>query len=177
MKSIKRLTKHSLKHVIALGLGLLAFLVTAAPALAATATSNMSVTASVSGICTISAGTLAFGAYNPVSAAPVDGTATVTVACTSGLSAAITLGQGANADTGSSDAAPLRRMTDDGTNFLSYSLFQDDGRTVIWGNNTATDVEIVGTGVGFTVFGRITAGQTDVPVGNYSDTVVATVTF
>lgn len=37
-------------------------------------------------------------------------------------SATITLGQGSNADTGSTDAAPIRRMKANTSDFLSYSL-------------------------------------------------------
>jgi spore coat protein U-like protein len=148
---------------------------------AATETSNLSVTATVTANCSISTAPVAFGAYDPVvvnASADRDATGTVTVACTSGASAAVTLGQGANADTGSTDDVPLRRMTDDGTNFIEYGLFTDVGRATVWGNDTDTDVAHTGTGaaVGLTVYGRIPAGQ-NVPAGSYTDTVVATVTF
>ncbi|HLS97556.1 MAG TPA: spore coat U domain-containing protein [Porticoccaceae bacterium] len=148
---------------------------------AATATDNLAVSATVSANCTIATGALAFGAYDPISAnasADLDATGTVTVTCTDGAAVAISLGQGANADTGSTDAAPLRRLTD-GTDHLTYSLFSDSGRTTVWGNDATVDVETAGTGVAeeHTVYGRITAGQTDASAGSYSDTVVATVTF
>ena len=147
-------------------------------AMAGTATSNMSVSATVSDSCTISAGALAFGAYDTVAGSAVDGTATLSVACTQGASSTITLGQGANADSGSTDAAPLRRLAN-GTDTLSYALFQDSGRSTVWGNTG-------GTGAGYTassaaptdvtVYGRIAASQS-VPAASYSDTVVATITF
>src|SRR5262245_28710611 len=56
---------------------------------AATATSTMNVSATVSNTCTISAGALAFGTYDPVSAnasLPLRATATLTVNCTNGAS-------------------------------------------------------------------------------------------
>ena len=159
-------------------LAALVAIVFAAPAFAGTSTSNMNVSATVSNNCTISAGALSFGTYDTVSGSAVDSTATLSVACTEGASSTITLGQGANADTGSTDAAPLRRMAA-GAERLSYSLFQDTGRTTAWGNTA-------GTGVGYTasssaasnqtVYGRIAASQ-DVPAGSYTDTVVVTVTF
>jgi len=62
--------------------------------------------------------------------------------------------------------------------FLSYSLFQDVGHTTVWGNTGGTGVANTGTGsqTAITVYGSVAAGQ-NVPSGNYSDTVVATVTF
>src|SRR5260370_490689 len=64
-----------------------------------TGTINLSVSATVSANCTISTSALAFGSYDPVSAnasAALDGTGGVTVTCTNGAAAAITLGQGTN---------------------------------------------------------------------------------
>jgi len=147
----------------------------------ATATSNLSVTASVTANCTISTAPVAFGAYDPVStnaATALNGTGTVNVTCTSGASTTVTLGQGSNANTGSTDAAPARRMKDATTHFLTYSLFQDSGRLTVWGNTAGTGVANTGTGsqVAVTVYGAVDAGQ-NVTAGSYSDTVVATVTF
>jgi len=90
----------------------------------------------------------------------------------------LTLGQGSHANTGSSDAAPLRRLQDSGSNVLTYSLYQDSGRNTVWGNTALTGVSHTGTGsaTSVTVYGQIAAGQ-NVPAGNYSDVVVATVTF
>ena len=148
---------------------------------AATATSNLSVTASVSANCSISTSAVAFGAYDPVgthAASPLNGTGSVSVTCTSGASTTVTLGQGSNADTGSTAAAPLRRMKDAGTNFLSYALYSDTGRTTTWGDTAPTGLPHTGTGTltALTVYGQIPAGQ-NVPATSYSDTVVATVTF
>jgi spore coat protein U-like protein len=159
----------------ALALGLVA------AASAATATSNLSVTATVSANCAISTSAVAFGAYDPVAAnasADLDATGTVSVTCTSGAAADISLGQGANANAGSTDAAPLRRMSNGASGFLSYALYSDTGRTTVWGNTVATDVGHTGTGTqaNLTVYGRVPGGQ-NVATGNYSDTVVATVTF
>jgi spore coat protein U-like protein len=149
---------------------------------ATTATSNLSVTASVSASCSITTAPVAFGAYDPVvtnATAALNGTGTVTVTCTSGASTTITLGQGLNANTGSTDAAPARRLVDGGgTNYLSYALYQNTGRTTVWGNTAGTGVANTGTGTAsaVTVYGAVAAGQS-VPAGSYSDTVVATVTF
>jgi spore coat protein U-like protein len=148
---------------------------------AATQTANLTVTATVSASCSISTTPLAFGAYDPVganSAAPLDASGAVIVTCTNGAATTVTLGQGAHANTGSSDTTPLRRMQATGANFLSYSLYQDAGRTTIWGNTAGTGVGHTGAGTATSVavYGRIAAAQ-NVVSGAYSDTVVATVTF
>jgi spore coat protein U-like protein len=147
---------------------------------AGTNTADLDVSATVTANCTISTAPLAFGAYDPITANAVsslDGSGTVTVTCTNGSSAVITLGQGANPDAASEDTAPLRRMTD-GTNFLAYSLFSDAARTIAWGNTAGTGANHTGSGMAtnLTVYGSVAAGQ-NVPAGSYSDTVVATVTF
>jgi spore coat protein U-like protein len=148
---------------------------------AGTATSNLSVTASVTANCTISTSPVAFGAYDPVSAnasSPLTGSGAVNVTCTSGAATKVTLGQGSNADTGSTDAAPVRRLNDGSTNYLSYQLYTDNGYSTVWGNTAGTGVAHTGTGTqtAITVYGSVAAGQ-NVPSGSYSDTVVATVTF
>lgn len=148
---------------------------------AGTATANLDVSATITANCTISTAPLAFGAYDPIvanAAGALDGTGTVTTTCTNGSAATVTLGQGANADTGSTDAIPLRRMNDGGTNYLSYFLYSDSGRTTVFGNTDVTGKGETGTGgtVNTTVYGRVTGGQNK-PAGNYTDTVVATVTF
>lgn len=157
------------------------FLAASSASQAGTATSNLSVTATVSANCTISTAPVAFGAYDPIVAnatTALNGTGTVTVTCTTGSAATITLGQGTNPATGSTDTAPLRQMKDSGTDVLAYSLFQDTGRTTVWGNTAGTGVAETGTGTvqNVTVYGAVPAGQ-NVPAASYSDTVVATVTF
>jgi len=146
-----------------------------------TAQANLSVTASVTANCTISTTAVAFGAYDPITAnasTALDGTGSVSVTCTSGASAKVTLDQGANADTGSTDTVPARRLTDGSSHYLSYTLYQDSGRTTAWGNTAATGVASTGTGsaVSLSVYGSVSSGQ-NVPAGSYADTVVATVTF
>lgn len=148
---------------------------------AQTATDSLAVSADVTASCTIATAALAFGNYDPVVAnatADLDGTGTVTVTCTTGSGATITLAQGANADTGSTAAAPLRRLLNGTTNYLNYSLFSDTTRTAVWGDDATVDVATTGTGAAdaHTVYGRIPAGQNQ-PAGAYADTVVATVTF
>ena len=144
---------------------------------AATATANLSVSATVTNNCTISTVALAFGSYDPVVAnasTNLDGTGTVVVACTKGSTATIGLGTGANA------SGSIRRMKDAGTNYLTYELYQDSGRSTVWANSGAGLLSPVAApskaARNFTVYGRVASNQ-DVPAGSYTDTVVATVNF
>jgi spore coat protein U-like protein len=153
----------------------------AAPAMAGTATSNLSVTATVPVSCTISADPIAFGNYDPIGSNatdPLTAAGSVTTTCTTGTSATITLGQGINANAGSTDAVPMRRLKDTGSNYLSYGLYQDSGLGTVWGNTAGTGVSDPGDGTArvTNVYGSISGAQ-NVPAGSYSDTVVATVTF
>jgi spore coat protein U-like protein len=147
------------------------------PAFAGTDASNLSVSATVINNCTINTSPAEFGSYMY----DYDGnnaTGTIDALCSASSSATITLGQGANAAPGSTDASPSRRLSNGTGGFLNYNLYQDSSATLIWGNTSGTGVVIndSGTGVTKTVYGKIPSGQ-NVPAGSYTDTVVATITF
>ena len=149
----------------------------AAPAVAQTDSDSFNVSANVSKNCSITTTPVSFGVYDPVVAnatAPLDGTGAVIVTCTKGAGTSIDLGLGTN-PTGST-----RRMTAGGGDFLTYQLYQDSGRTTVWGSGGSAGQTIAGAPSKaprtFTVFGRVPAGQ-DVPAGSYADTVIATINF
>lgn len=144
---------------------------------AATANANLNVSASVASNCTISTAVLDFGTYDPVgtnAATDLDGTGTVTIACTKGASATIGLGLGSNA------SGTTRRMTDGSGNFLDYELYQDVSHSTVWSNSGAGLLSPVAApskaSRNFTVYGRVPSNQ-DAAAGSYNDTVVATVNF
>ena len=144
---------------------------------AATATANLAVSATVTTNCTISTAALAFGLYDPVvthASTDLDGTGTVTVACTKGSTATVGLGLGANA------SGTTRRLTDGSSNYLTYEMYQNAGRTTLWGNSGGDLLSPVAapskTARDFSVYGRIVSNQ-DATAGSYTDTVVATVNF
>lgn len=129
--------------------------------------------------CVISTLPVVFGVYDPTGANAASNrsaTGSVTVTCTLGASATVTLGQGAQA-VGAVDAAPVRRMAS-GADRLGYFLYQDVGATTVWGNTSGSGVSATADGLPHvhTVYGVIPAGQ-NVPSGIYGDVVVATVTF
>jgi spore coat protein U domain-containing protein, fimbrial subunit CupE1/2/3/6 len=144
---------------------------------AGSATSSLSTTGTVANNCTISTAAVAFGSYDPVVAnasANLDGTGSLTVACTKG--AATTFGL----DLGSNASGSTRRLTDGASNYLTYQFYQDSGRSTVWGNSGA-DLYTPAAAPSkaarvFTVYGRVPSNQ-DVPAGSYSDTVTATVNF
>ena len=148
----------------------------AAPALAQTATSNLTVSATVAKNCSITTTAVAFGSYDPIVAnatTPLDGTGSVVVTCTKGSGSRIDLGLGSNA------AGSVRRMLG-GTDTLTYELYTDTTRSTVWGAGAGAG-QTIATAPNknprtFTVYGRVPAGQ-DVGAASYADTVVATINF
>ncbi len=147
------------------------------PALAGTATGNITLSASVPASCTIQTAPVDFNAYNSTNGSTLASGA-MYVTCTNGAPVTITVNQGANPGNGSTDAAPVRRLSNGSGSFLAYQLFQDSDKTQIWGNTSGTGQTFTGTGSpeGFTFYGTIYPQQTP-SAGNHTDTVVATVSY
>jgi len=149
---------------------------------AGTATDNMAVTTDVGISCTITVADLTFTSYDPTYGVDNDSTGSVTSTCTTGGSVVLTLGQGANADSSSTDAAPIRRMV--GTTgaaagtYLNYGLYQEGGRTTVFGNTSGTGGSFTATGGAdvTTVYGRIPKEQA-AAVGSFVDSVSVTLTY
>ena len=137
---------------------------------------DLAVSASISGNCTISTIAVGFPAYDPIvthaSAADDSTSGSVTIACTKNTSATIGLGQGG------SYLGGTNRMTD-GTNFLTYALYQNSTHATAWTTSGVGLMSVVPTSkapVSYTVYGSIPGNQ-DLPAGTYNDTVVASVNF
>lgn len=140
----------------------------ATPALAASTSTTFTVSATVVASCSVSASNLAFGSYTGT--ANVDQTSTISVTCTNGTDYSVALNDGANA------SGSTRRMVNGGTNYLTYEMYSNAGRTTVW--NAASPVAGTGNGSAqsITLYGRVPSGQ-NVPAGSYSDTVQVTVTY
>lgn len=155
-------------------LALLTGLGSASTGWAATATDTFQVTATVPDECIISATDMAFGNYSVTAGTAVDGATTLSVTCSGGTAYEVSLDAGA----GSGATATTRKMTS-GANTLDYSLYQDAGRTQVWGD-TAGSNTVSGSGTGsaqtINVYGRISASQA-AAAGAYSDTITATISF
>ncbi|MBM3820680.1 MAG: spore coat protein U domain-containing protein [Acidimicrobiia bacterium] len=163
--------KRTCAAVVAAGLILVG---TSLPAEAAE-TATLTVSASVTNNCTISAAAISFAAYDPVVAnatANLDGEGRVTIACTKGAVPTIGLGAGSNA------SGSTRRLAS-GAEMLTYEIYQNSSRSTVWnggGGILTTTAAPSKAPRDYTVYGRITGGQ-DVAAGTYTDTIVATVNF
>ncbi len=142
---------------------------------AATATANFEVRIQIVSECRINSATdLDFG-VSGVLAADLDLTSTITVQCTAGTPYSIGIGAGGGVGATESN----RLMTGPGLQTIGYSLWRNAGRTLNWGTSIGVDT-LAGTGTGaaqaVTVYGRVPAQATP-GVGNYADTVTATITY
>jgi spore coat protein U-like protein len=164
---------HPVKSALpAITLGILALGLTPIAAIAATATTTFSVTATVQATCLVSATPMAFGTYTGAGATS---TSAVSVTCTN--TTPYNVGLSAGSATGAT--VTTRSMTGPGAALLGYALFSDAARTVNWGQTIGTDT-VTGTGNGLaqaiTVYGQA-AGSQYVAPGAYTDTITATVTY
>lgn len=129
--------------------------------------------------CTISTTPLAFGTYNVFSSSPLDSSAQVSFRCTGLIQLFVTV----DLDKGGAATFGARRMQQGAEN-LSYNLYMDAARTVIWGDGTGGTqhyqqlivLSLLGQTINIPLYGRIPAGQ-DVAAGPYTNTVVATIDF
>jgi spore coat protein U-like protein len=130
------------------------------------------VTAQAEANCTISTTSVAFGSYDVFSATPRDANGTVQIDCTPRENIQVTLSSG-------SSSVFNPRTLRSGSNILNYNLFRNAARTQIWGDGSAGTSTSSANNVRnttLTVYGRVPAAQ-DAAVGNYADTIVATVIF
>jgi len=133
--------------------------------------------------CTVSATTLAFGAYDTINA--LNGTSTITVTCTHTNNPAVRFDYVVALSSGPGTYAS-RQMTATGDT-LTYNLYTSAAQTTVWGDGTSATATVAGSfvvsgGVGRsgsdtqTVYGRIGAAQNVLP-GAYSTASPITVTI
>ncbi len=121
--------------------------------------------------CTVSVTPVNFGNYSPFAAA-LDSTGQVSVNCTGVASYTVTMNAGIHG--GGSFVG--RRMSN-GQSALSYQLYSDAARTMVWGDGSggSTSVSAPSSGA-LTVYGRVPARQ-NVSAGAYSDTILVTIDY
>jgi spore coat protein U-like protein len=163
------------KYMLVIGLAACLAL-SVASAQAATATGDLTVSATVSGACSVDASSaLAFGTF--VLSAGIDITdgisTTFTVTCTAGVNYSVVLNSGLHGVGG-----PQRKMASAGTpaDLLNYDLWQNAGGTTAW---DSSPVAATGNGAAqiYNVFGSIPGSQGPLSTDSYEDTVQVTVTY
>lgn len=114
--------------------------------------------------CSVQTTPLSFGSYlgNALTS-----TATITTSCNQVVPVQVQMSKG-------SGSSLSNRAMKSGGNNMNYNLYTDASYQVIWGDGTGgTQIQ---TGTNLTVYGQIPASQNVAP-GNYSDTIVVTITW
>src|SRR5687768_14941501 len=115
---ISRFVRTAAAVGLAVGLGSLA----ASKAFAETKTGQFEVDATVVKNCKVTTSPIQFTGYDVFNVADTDATGGVTIACTKGVPATISL----------SGTQAARKLTGPGGAQLSYGLFSNSGRTTAW---------------------------------------------
>jgi spore coat protein U-like protein len=125
--------------------------------------------------CSVAATDIIYGTAGGL-AAQLDNSGNLQVACT--LNTPYTIALDGGTTTGNIAARKLS-LNGAGAGIISYQLYRDAARTLVWGNGT-TGTTQAGTGTGATqlvpVYARIPAQTTPAP-GTYEDTVTVTLTY
>jgi spore coat protein U-like protein len=136
--------------------------------------------------CAFSTTGVSFGNYDPLVPTSTDATGALTVVCTHLSGGAMRVNYTVALSAGSSGSYAQRRLRA-GTAILDYNLFDSAARTRIWGDGTGVSTRVTGSllvnpgsrrvaEASHPIHGRIAALQA-VATGNYSDTIVVTLTF
>lgn len=112
------------------------------------------------------------GLTSNVDVTTTQGAGSVLIDCTPGIPVQIAL------DAGLNSASTSTRLLKNGANVLSYQLYQDAARTILWGTGTdALNITSLPTASQSAIFARLNS-QPGFPVaGVYTDTVTATVSW
>ncbi|TDK26078.1 spore coat U domain-containing protein [Luteimonas aestuarii] len=148
----------------------------ATSAFAQSASTTFDVTLTITSVCTIdtpAATDVAFGSH-PSTATAIEAVGQLNVNCTPGTAYAIALDAGLNAGGG---GIASRAMANNG-DLVPYQLYQDAGRSIVWGDTIDTNT-VAGIGNGavqqFPVYGLVPSAN--FPAASYVDTVTATITY
>ena len=141
---------------------------------------QLGVSAAVPDACTVVAGTLPFGTYDPAAQASnsLAGSGTFDVTCTLASSVNVLMDAGANFSGGT-----RKLLSTSTTDTLDYSLYQDGGFSTEWGDDGSTISQasqqfptLGAVTTNISVHGLIPQGQT-VRGGTYQDTVNISLVF
>jgi len=127
--------------------------------------------------CSVSASGVSFAGYDPFALSDVLASGQIEVRCSEGTAYEVRLSPGEH---GSLLQRKLKHLSLSWT--LSYQLFTDAARTVIWGDGSGSSGWVSGVGQGTSapqvhvIYGRLPARQ-NVHVGDYQDQIVVTVNY
>lgn len=148
--------------------GLAASVFVYAHALIVAAIASGAAQAQVNG-CTVMVAPLSFGTYDVSAASALVTTSKVDIRCTSATT--LTIGfDGGNAPSGAAATRQLRHVN--GSDSMSYALYQDATLTAAWGNamiGTGRTVAVANAASAF-IYGVVPAAQ-DVRFGEYRDSL------
>jgi len=134
--------------------------------------------------CTVSAGGIAFGIYNPLNGVADASTGTLRVNCSGSGTGSATVTLNLTLSTGMSGSYATRKMFS-GVNTLNYNIYWSTAYTQIMGDGTGgsfagtASFVVPAGGSNFatgTMYGLIPALQDVVP-GSYADTITVTVSY
>ena len=127
-------------------------------------------------VCSLTSSSISFGNYDVFNTSPLDTNGSIVYRCgNADNNISISLDKG-----GASSFNPRRMLK--GSEALTYNLFLDAARTVIWGDGTSgTQTYFIknppnNQDVTVPVYGRIPTGQS-VSKGIYSNTITVTINF
>ena len=162
-----------LLHRTVLAVALLAV----APLASAAQTSDFQVSIEINNACDIVANDLVFPDTDDLNTADITASTTVEVECSNTGPIEIAFSQGAGSSFGT------RQMVS-GADRINYSLYRDSAHTEVLGDATTGSSSVVieatstgGTTDSYNVYGLVPQGQGPKPVGSYTDTITASVTF
>jgi spore coat protein U-like protein len=145
-------------------------------ALAASASSNIQVNATVNPSCVVSATNVAFGTFTPAATGNASATGGISSTCTKTTAYNITIDGGAS---GSIANRAMAGATQGNADKLSYNLFLDAGHSSIWGDGTTGGkLSAVGNGAAqaATVYAKLPLNQYLTP-DSYADTLTVTLAY
>jgi len=150
--------------------------VSSGAALADSKYDTFTVKASVVAKCTIdtTAASIDFGSYDAFSTTDYAVSSTVSIACTKGAPD-LTLALSGGAKPTTIGGATMNQMSG-ASDLLAYGLYQDSDHTTPWHGTSRKIASATKNAVPYTIYGVVPKGQ-NVSVGDYSDTVTATINF
>lgn len=146
-----------------------------APALAGSASSTMTTSATVVNDCTIGSASMPALNYDPAQGTGLTVTGSISITCTNGATATVAL------DFGQNPNGTTNRQMFDATvsGYLPYNVYQDSAYGTLWGSTSGVNtLAVTGTGSSQSVPVYLKANPTvGAKAGSYTDTIGVTVTF